>query len=88
MKTRFVILSMFLMLVLFFSISSCRNSGVPFVAGAVVGAVVADTVISNRHEHNRNRCYETVNGEWRQGRYGRTYWHRFSHPKRVEVPCD
>lgn len=87
MKTKFVIFSMFLVLALF-SITSCRHSGVPFVAGAVVGAVVADSVISNKHEHNRSRCYENVNGEWRQGRYGRTYWHRFSHPKRVEVPCN
>ncbi|MBF0257505.1 MAG: hypothetical protein HQK62_01495 [Desulfamplus sp.] len=88
MKTKFIVLSMFLVLMLL-SFASCRNSGLPFVAGAVVGAVVADTVINNnRHEHNRSRCYEEVNGEWRQDRYGRTYWQRFRHPKKVEVPCD
>lgn len=87
MKMIFLIFSMFLVLVLL-SITGCRHSGVPFVAGAIVGAVVADTVINNRNEHNRSRCYENVNGEWRQGRYGRTYWQEFSHPRRVEIPCD
>jgi len=87
--TKKVILPIFIVLAII-SISSCRHSGVaPFLVGAVIGAAVTDTIIHEaRHDyrHHRDYCYEYVEGEWRQDRYGR-YWHEFRHPIKVEVPC-
>lgn len=32
-------------------------------------------------------CHDYIDGEWRLTERGRRYWHKFRHPKEVEVPC-